>query len=65
MKRKIHVEIDMIVESRETDEDVEQTIEDQLEWMWQNGNLFCNWDIDDPEKFDVDVTITDCKKDQK
>jgi hypothetical protein len=47
----------MIVDSRESDEDVEKVIENQLEWMWKNGNLFCNWDVDDPEKFEIYIII--------
>ena len=44
-------------ESRESDERMESVIENQLNWMRENGNLFCDWDIDDPEKFDVDILI--------
>jgi hypothetical protein len=49
----------MIVKSKEKDEDLEEMIEAQLNWLHENGNLFCDLDVEGPEESYVDVTIED------
>ena len=59
-KIKVVVDIEMVVESKECDDDrIISVIREQMEWMRNVGSFFGTLDIDDPEKFDVDVVVSD------